>query len=146
MIVIAGLLSSADLTPTNDPAAIVREKIAQAAQHCMAGNAEAVVADYAEDIILSYPGTPDQHLPAIRDGYRELCRGTGAGTVETTTPTFEELLVSGNMVVAKLRWTTHLRGMPAGSFRTLRDLQIWQQRNGKWQFVRGVHYPVKGSW
>jgi len=122
--------------------AIVRQKIERGAQACMAGQPAKVMESYARDILLQYPGIPDQDYATLNKGYRQLC-GTGEGTVESTVPQFEEIYRSGTVVVARLIWTTRLRGMPPGTSRQLRDLQIWEMREGEWMFVRGVHYPVK---
>ena len=125
-----------------DPARIVRTKIEEGAKACMAGKPSDVVKNYARDITLQYPGVPDQNYDDLAKAYQNLC-SSGEGAVESTVPTFEELYVAGPVVVARLTWKTHLRGMPEGAARYLRDVQIWENRKGKWTFVRGVHFPVK---
>ena len=93
--------------------------------------------------MLSYPGVPDQNYADILAGYRRLCRGEGEDTVESTVPTFHEVTVMGEVAIARLTWTTRLRGMPAGATRQLTDFQVWRRGKGGWQFVRGVHYPAR---
>lgn len=98
---------------------------------------------YAPDIRLQYPGAADQDHAAILAGYRRLCRGAGEGTVATTRASWEEILVAGDIAVARLSWETHLRGMPEGTVRRLRDFQVWRRTPDGWRFIRGVHYPVR---
>ena len=142
--IIASLLaaSSAAAAPAPDGDTL-RVLIREGAQACMAGKPDDVVKHYARDILLAYPGTPDQGYDAILAGYRELCATSGEGTVETTEPFFEEVLVSGDMAVVRVIWNTHLRGMPPGATRQLRDMQIWRRGAHGWEFIRGVHYPLR---
>lgn len=120
----------------------LRSLIEEGARQCEAGHPERVVDHYAQDLLLQYPGVPDQDLSALREGYRQLC-GSGPGTVQSTVPTFEEVLVMGDVAVIRITWSTHLRGTPEGSVRRLRDVQIWQRTSGGWNFRRGVHYPLR---
>ena len=62
----------------------VRALILDGAKACAAGRPEEVVAHYSREIVLSYPGIPDQDYDTILAGYRRLCRGEGEGSVETT--------------------------------------------------------------
>jgi ketosteroid isomerase-like protein len=141
MLVLSMALSAA-LTQAvgTDDIEQLRTLIVQGARHCEAGRPDRVVEHYAPDIVLQYPGAPDQDLNTLRAGYRQLC-GPGPGTVESTVPDFEEVLVMGDVAVIRVIWATHLRGMPEGAVRRLRDVQIWQRTNGSWRFRRGVHYP-----
>jgi hypothetical protein len=93
--------------------------------------------------VLAYPGAPDSDYAAILAGYRRLCRGEGEGTVESTVPTFHEVIVMDEVAIARLTWTTRLRGMPAGATRKLTDFQVWRRGKKGWEFVRGVHYPAR---
>ena len=144
-ILFAGLLlaspAAAESRRDRDAAAI-RAAIEAGARACEAGRPEEVMRSYAPDIILSYPGVPDQDYATIQAGYQRLC-GKGEGTVETTRSTYDEILVSGDMAVVRVVWRTHLRGMPEGSFRRLKDLQVWKRTPKGWRFIRGVHFPLK---
>jgi hypothetical protein len=142
-LAVLALASPAAAVAAEDGATIVRTRIEEGARACMGGRPADVVKSYALDIRLQYPGVPDQGYEDLAKAYRRLCSGRGEGTVESTVPAFEEIYVSGPVVVARLTWTTRLRGMPAGASRQLRDVQIWEKRGGEWLFVRGVHYPVK---
>jgi ketosteroid isomerase-like protein len=140
-LILALALASA---PSSDKGADeVRALILEGAKACAAGLPEQVVAHYSRDIVLSYPGVPDQNYDDILAGYRRLCRGEGEGTVESTVPTFHEVTVMGKVAIARLTWTTRLRGMPAGATRQLTDFQVWRRGRAGWEFVRGVHYPAR---
>jgi ketosteroid isomerase-like protein len=143
MSLILTIALAAEAAPADKGADQVKALILEGARACAAGRPEAVVAHYSRDIVLSYPGVPDQDYDTILAGYRRLCRGEGEGTVETTVPTFHEVTVMDNVAIARLTWTTRLRGMPPGATRQLTDFQVWRRGKKGWQFVRGVHYPAK---
>jgi len=138
------LAAPAVAQPGSDEAAI-RAAIEAGARACEAGRPDEVMASYAPDILLSYPGVPDQDHATLRAGYRALCPGAGGGegTVETTRATFDEIIVSGDLAVARLTWSTHLRGMADGAVRRLRDMQVWRRTREGWRFARGVHFPLR---
>ncbi|HEY0011761.1 MAG TPA: nuclear transport factor 2 family protein [Allosphingosinicella sp.] len=138
----AAILASPAHARRGDEAAI-RAAIEAGARACEAGRPHDVVASYDRGIILSYPGIADQDYDAIAAGYRQLCRGSGEGTVQTTRAAFDEVIVSGDLAVVRIVWTTHLRGMPEGAYRRLKDMQVWRRQAGGWRFVRGVHYPLR---
>lgn len=129
--------------PADKGADEVRALILEGAKACAAGRPEEVVAHYSRDIVLAYPGAPDSDYSAILAGYRRLCRGEGEGTVESTVPTFHEVTVMDKVAIARLTWTTRLRGMPPGATRQLTDFQVWRRGKRGWEFVRGVHYPAR---
>ena len=127
---------------TSDEEAI-RGEIEAGARACESGRPDEIMRGYARDILLSYPGIPDQDCDAILAAYRRLCAGSdgGPGTVETTRGLFQEILVSGDLAVVRVIWSTHLRGMPAGTVRHLQDMQVWRRTPEGWRFFRGVHFP-----
>jgi ketosteroid isomerase-like protein len=136
--------NSAAAQPTADQA-LIRREIEAGARACESGRPDDIMRSYARDILLSFPGVPDQDYDSILAGYRRLCAGSsgGEGTVETTRGEFQEILVSGDLAVVRVIWNTHLRGMPAGSVRRLQDLQVWRRTDQGWRFSRGVHFPVQ---
>lgn len=138
----AALPAAAQAQAASDEA-LLRAAIEAGARACEAGRPDEVIRGYAPDILLHYPGVPDQDLASLRAGYRQLCAGTGEGTVETTRASFDEVIVSGDLAVVRLTWATHLRGMPAGAVRRLRDVQIWRRTPEGWRFSRGVHFPLR---
>ena len=128
-----------------DDADAIRTEIEAGARACESGRPDDIMRGYARDILLSYPGVPDQDYDAILAGYRRLCPGSGGvdGTVETTRGDFQEILVSGDLAVVRVVWNTHLRGMPPGAVRRLQDLQVWRRTAEGWRFARGVHFPLQ---
>ena len=141
---LAALPAAAAAQPATDEAAI-RSAIEAGARACEAGQPDAVMASYAPDIVLSYPGAPDENYASLLASYHRLCPGSGGaeGTVETTRGAFEEVLVSGDLAIVRVIWSTHLRGMPDGAVRRLRDMQVWRRTPDGWRFFRGVHFPLR---
>ena len=112
----------------------------------MRGDPDSILAHYASDIVLSYPGIPDQDYATVARGYAEL-RARPSNVTAVTTPTFDEILVSGEMAIVRLRWRTTISAAKTDSTpsqestRFLRDLQIWRrEHSGDWRFIRGMHY------
>lgn len=126
--------------------AAIRGAIERGARGFERAQPDSILANYARDIILSYPGIPDQDYATLARGYGQL-RNRPANESATTTPTFDEILVSGDIAVVRLRWTTTIRSAAtattaaAESTRYLRDLQVWRREaDGEWRFIRGMHY------
>ena len=126
--------------------AAIRAAIERGARGFEQAQPDSILAHYARDIILSYPGIPDQDYATLARGYAEL-RDRPATVRATTTPTFDEILVDGNLAVVRLRWTTTIRSTATGATaavettRYLRDLQLWRREaSGEWRFFRGMHY------
>ncbi len=142
MILILALAALGPAATGGDEAAL-RGAIEAGARACEAGRPDEVVRAYADDILLHYPGAPDQDLSILREGYRRLCAGSGDGTVATARATYDEFLISGDLAVVRLTWSTHLRGMPEGAVRRLRDVQIWRRTPQGWRFARGAHFPLR---
>jgi hypothetical protein len=125
----------------------IRSAIERGARGFANGEPDSILAHYAPDIVLSYPGTPDQNYATLALGYGEL-RRRPASVTATTTPTFDEILVGHDLAVVRVRWTTIIRVAATDTLaarqgtRYLRDLQVWRRgRSGEWQFIRGMHYP-----
>jgi len=126
--------------------AAIRAAIERGARGFERAQPDSILAHYARDIILSYPGIPDQDYATLVRGYGQL-RSRPATERATTTPTFDEILVAGDLAVVRLRWTTTIRSAAtattaaAESTRYLRDLQVWRREaDGEWRFIRGMHY------
>ena len=138
-----------DARHSSDPkaaqdAAEIRAKILRGAEGFMTGNPDLILAHYARDVILSYPGVPDMDYATLERGYAQL-RNRPRGVSETTTPTFEEILVSDDMAVVRLMWTTTttVARPPSTARRRLKDLQVWRREaDGRWMFARGMHYRM----
>jgi ketosteroid isomerase-like protein len=113
----------------------------------MRGDPDSILSHYAQDIVLSYPGIPDQDYATLAKGYGEL-RSRPAHVTANTRPTFDEILVNGDLAIVRVRWTTTISvaardTLPAReATRYLRDLQVWRREPaGEWRFIRGMHYP-----
>ena len=120
----------------------IREAIVRGARAFEEGDPETILSRYARDIILSYPGIPDSDYETLAKGYAEL-RKRPATVKATTVPTFDEILVSGDIAIVRVRWTTTIADAAAGrsATRRLKDLQVWRREpDGRWMFIRGMHY------
>ena len=130
--------------PASDAEAI-RAAVIAGAKGCEAGRPHLAMAAVDRALVLSYPGTPDLGYDGLVAGYARLCKGEGEDTLATTVPTFEEVSVNGDIALVRITWATHLRGMPDGAVRYLRDWQLWRRTPDGWRFFRGVHYAAKGD-
>jgi ketosteroid isomerase-like protein len=103
----------------------------------------AIIALYSREVVLTYPGIPDQDYATLDAGYREMT-SLPAGVTVTTAPTIEEIIVSGDMGVVRVTWnTTTVQTAPAQTAtRQLRDLQVWRREADGWKFYRGMHFRV----
>jgi steroid delta-isomerase len=127
--------------PDSVAAAEIRASIEKGARGFMSANPDTILAHYARDIVLSYPGIPDQDYATLVSAYGEL-RSRPADVVAKTVPTFDEILVSGTLALVRLRWTTTISQGSRTSTRHLKDFQVWRrERDGRWAFIRGMHYP-----
>ena len=137
-----GCVYTSRASRTNDSdAASIRASIEKGARGFMSANPDTILSHYARDIVLSYPGTPDQDYATLVKAYVEL-RARPADVVARTVPTFDEILVSGNLALVRLRWTTTISRGSRTSTRHLKDFQVWRREPGnRWAFIRGMHYP-----
>ena len=115
-------------------------------------NADAIIALYARDLVLSYPGEPDMGYEAFARAMREM---TGADTTRlrlTTQGSVDEVMVSGDLAVVRVVWTTMTVSRARGdssevrATRRMKDLQVWRRDpDGAWRFARGMHYRLPPS-
>jgi len=152
IVLLSICVRSTGAQPANRPAsaasdsARIRTAIERGARGFERGMPDSILAHYAPDVILSYPGIPDQDYRTLAQGYSQL-PARASWLSATTTPTFDEILVTRDLAVVRLRWTTTMREAAHDSFaarqttRYLRDLQVWRREpTGEWRFVRGMHY------
>ena len=128
--------------PERDVEAI-RAAVVHSGEAANAGDPGEVMSLYARDILLSYPGVPDMDYAALERGYREMLRTPGV-TLRTV-PDVHEIMVSGDLAVVRVTWTTTItEAQPVRSTsRLARDLQVWRREpDGSWKFARGMHYRV----
>ena len=115
----------------------LREAIELSAAAFNSNDAEAIISQYAPDAILNYPGLPDMDYTTLKKSYEEMV-DRPAGSAHTK-PQIEEILVSGDLGVIRVMWTTTT---PAGT-RRMKDLQVWRrEKDGTWKFARGMHYRI----
>jgi ketosteroid isomerase-like protein len=122
----------------------LRKAIIRSGEAFNAVDPEGILSQYARDVILSYPGIPDMDYDTLAKAYAEL-RNRKPGVTEKTTPTIEEILVSGDLGVIRVMWTTVTTETdpPRQSTRHMKDLQIWRrEKDGSWMFIRGMHYRM----
>lgn len=127
--------------PAPEDKEVVKRAIVAGGVACAAGNPEGAMAAVDRALVLSYPGAKDRGYDGLAAGYAQLCKAGGDGTLETTSPEFEEVGVIGDVAIARIIWHTRLRGMPPGAVRKMRDVQIWRRTAAGWRFWRGVHWP-----
>jgi steroid delta-isomerase len=128
-------------TPEQDRETL-RRAIERSAASFNAADPDAIIAPYAPDVVLSYPGVPDMGYAALQEAYRNI-RRRPAGVTEQTRPHIDEILVSGDLAVLRLRWRTVNRSPEGERVRHLRDLQVWRREaDGQWRFARGMHYRL----
>ncbi|WP_420128095.1 nuclear transport factor 2 family protein [Longimicrobium sp.] len=138
--------AAAQQTVTHGPAAdveAVRALVIRSGDAFNAKDPDTIIALYSRDVILTYPGVPDQDYATLDAGYREMTN-LPAGVTVTTVPTIEEIIVSGDLAVVRVAWnTTTVQAEPAQrATRQLRDMQVWRREADGWKFFRGVHFRV----
>lgn len=138
--------AAAQQTVTHGPTAdveAVRALVIRSGDAFNAKDPDAIIALYSRDVILTYPGIPDQDYATLDAGYREMTN-LPAGVTVTTVPAIEEIIVSGDLAVVRVAWnTTTVQAEPARrSTRQLRDMQVWRREADGWKFFRGMHFRV----
>jgi uncharacterized protein (TIGR02246 family) len=123
---------------------LLRSYMLQSAEAFNAGDPQAVMARYARDVVLSYPGIPDLGYDELVKGYAEMLKRKPGDTAKTV-PTIEEILVSGDLAVIRVMWTTTTTQAdpPRQETRQMKDLQVWRRESdGSWKFARGMHFRM----
>jgi uncharacterized protein (TIGR02246 family) len=145
------LATSAGAQPARPPAAstahendveAVRKAIAAMGEAFNAKNPAALMALHAPDVILTDPGLPDQTFETLAKSYGELNKMKPGVTV-TTSPTIEEILLSGDLAVVRIIWTTLTvqENPQRKSTRFMKGLQVWRRESdGSWKFARGMNF------
>ncbi|HEX6097022.1 MAG TPA: nuclear transport factor 2 family protein [Thermoanaerobaculia bacterium] len=135
------LVASSALADTITDVEAIRKNILTYTEAVIARDPEPIMALFAPDILLSFPGIPDQDYETLRKEYAEM-RSRAPGEV-TTRPDIEEILVSGDLAVARIVWNTTVTREGAVTKRQMKDLQVWRREpSGKWRFIRGMHYRI----
>jgi steroid delta-isomerase len=94
----------------------------------------------APDLVLTFPGVPDIDYSALQKGYAEMIAQPETTRI-TTVPTVQEVMVSGDLGIVRVTWTTTIEVAGAErKVRSARDMQVWRRTAGEWQFVRGMYF------
>lgn len=123
---------------------VLRSAILKSAESFNKGDADAIMSPYAKDIVLSYPGLPDLGYDELVQSYREMVKRPPGVTVQTS-PTIEEILVSGDLALIRVMWTTTTTeaNPPRQATRRMKDFQVWRRESdGTWKFARGMHFRI----
>lgn len=116
----------------------IRKGIATYTAAVNAQTPEGATVVFAPDILTSFPGTPDADYATLVEAYRQRAPGT-----VTTRPDIEEILVSGDLAVARIVWNTTVVQDGKTTTRQMKDLQVWRrQADGRWLFSRGIHFRI----
>lgn len=145
-LTISGAQAGAQGSPSSNEkdVEVLRSAILRSADSFNRGDADAIMAPYAKDIVLSYPGLPDLGYDALFESYREMVKRPPGVTVQTS-PTIEEILVSGDLALIRLMWTTTTTETtpPRQATRRMKDFQVWRRESdGTWKFARGMHFRI----
>lgn len=118
--------------------AAVRQAVLAMGEAFNARDPEALMALHAKDVILTDPGIPDQSYETLTKTYAAL-RKLRPGVTVTTSATIEEILLSGDLAVVRIIWTT--TESPRNSTRFMKGLQVWRRESdGSWKFARGMNF------
>lgn len=124
--------------------AALRNAILRSSEAFNASDPVAIMSQYARDIVLSYPGIPDMGYDALVKAYAEMT-APKPGVKVKTSPEIEEILVSGDLGVIRITWTTITTetNPPREWTRHMKDLQVWRRESdGTWKFARGMHFRI----
>ena len=122
----------------------LRKAILRSAEAFNASDPKAIMAPYARDIVLTYPGIPDMGYDELVKAYDEMT-APRPGVKARTSPEIEEILVSGDLGIIRITWTTTTTetNPPREWTRRMRDLQVWRRESdGTWKFARGMHFRI----
>ena len=103
---------------------------------------DTILAFYAKDIIVSFPGVPDTKYEDFVKAFDGL-KTADVNLQRFTRDSIEEIILSGDLAVVRVNWiTTTIDKAQANEVtRVARDLQVWRkEKNGKWKFIRGMWF------
>ena len=105
-------------------------------------NIHAVCDLFAQNLIASYPGTPDKN-------YEQMCRQLSLAIKDKEKkfryeePLIEEVIIEGDLAVVRLIWTLKIADQK--EINTIREkgLDVFKrQKDGKWRIVISYAYPI----
>lgn len=130
------------MCPSADLAALKQQWSAWVAAYT-ARDLKATMDIFAEDVIFSFQGGPDQHYAELESGYKaDFAQGK---TPREWVPQFEEFECSGNLAFVRSTWILRQTG-PSGKTEDLtknRGIDLFRRsKDGKWKIFRSLNYPV----
>jgi steroid delta-isomerase len=119
----------------------LRGLILEQARAINAHDPDGVLKHYSRDIIVSYPGIPDTTYATFEANYRRMMN---PGIATQSTPTIDEILVSGDLATIRMMWSTTITDKATGkaTSRQAKDLQVWRREKGAWKFYRGMWHHI----
>jgi len=143
LLLAVGATARADLT------ADIRAHEEAFAKACEAGKVDAVLALYADDAVVIFPGAGDEARgkAAIEPRVTRLCKETR--DVKLAIESLQVIPLGDSHAVAVGRWRNSFTG-PAGAQRTLtvRTSEVLVKQDGKWRYLvdhASVGLPPPGS-
>jgi ketosteroid isomerase-like protein len=127
--------------------ALLRQYIVESGDAFNRRDLKAMLARVSPDLVLTYPGVPDMGYDDLAKSYAEMI-AQPPGIKLTTVPSVEEVIVSGELAVVRITWTTTTASASQSKVRRMRDLQVWRRSGqGEWRFIRGIHFrePAVGG-
>jgi uncharacterized protein (TIGR02246 family) len=129
--------------------AAVHQAVLRGGTALNARDPDAIIALYARDLVLSYPGKPDMGYDALARAMREMTSTDTTVLHITTQGAVDEVIVSGDLAVVRVVWTTtttsraHRDSASVRATRRMKDLQVWRREADRvWRFARGMHYRM----
>lgn len=103
---------------------------------------QGTMAPWAQEAILSYPGSPDVGIEKLREGYTSgFARTDRTATYELE---IEEVQVSADMAFVRDSWTLIVKRKdnPEPARLKQRSIEIWRRQPDKsWKIIRSLSYP-----
>jgi uncharacterized protein (TIGR02246 family) len=108
-----------------------------------AGNIDGVCGLFADDVVLSYPDSPDR-------GHREFCDqmrrvfDNDTPSMEYAAPDIQDVIVDGDTAVVRLIWTLTVRNAEGKQLETIREHGIdvfRRQADGSWKIAISHAFP-----
>jgi len=121
--------------------ALLRQYIIESGEAFNNHDLDGMMARISPDLVLSYPGIPDMGYAELKKAYEEMIALPPGMSIKTS-PTIEDVIVSGSLGAVRVTWTTTRTDQNSGTtVRRMRDMQIWRRdADGEWRFLRGMHY------
>ena len=141
---LAGAAGASDVAETCSPEPAVTRAFEGFVRARNARDTDAVMSFFAQDALLSHPGSPDAGFDALREIFRK--NYSNPDIQGRYSADLEEVQVSGHLAFVRAVWTGNLEQKSTGrQVRTRdKDLEIWRcQPDGSWKLYRGLSFPIQ---